>query len=491
MPYQPTNPYPYNVGVDLREGLTLHFRVDNYDTIIKFKIEIYDLFKNQRIYTIIREMGDIEIVGEEKKIIEGEEQIIQILDETDTIVYFDYYEGESALPVKGGLSEESVCKLELTNYLKTIEQIQYEKYYNRVKDFSSFEITENVDDSYYELDEANCISGIKDEYEDYLKSLSKIVIPYQIKNNEGETKIVQGINSVVFKNFPNLQEVILPSSLYELKKEAFSDCKNLKNVNFSYGLTIIGEGVFKNCTSLYNIELVDTIGEIGTSCFEGCENLNEIKLSKLITVIPTKCFLNNKNLKNIELKNIITINKNAFEGCSKLLKLELSDLWQTIEESAFKDCKSIYEIDLPINNSKSSNQSIGKGAFIGCDNIVELTIPFIGKSIEFTGEEGLFGYIFGESEEGEEGIEQKYSDEDMKNYKIPSSIARVVITNAEKLSYGAFYNCKEIIEIILNEGLETIDDYAFYNCCNLTKIQIPSTVKTIGVKAFALEEVYE
>ena len=49
MPYQPTNPYPYNIGVDLREGLTLQFKVDNYDTIIRFEIEIYDLFKSEKI----------------------------------------------------------------------------------------------------------------------------------------------------------------------------------------------------------------------------------------------------------------------------------------------------------------------------------------------------------------------------------------------------------------------------------------------------------
>ena len=119
-----------------------------------------------------------------------------------------------------------------------------------------------------------------------------------------------------------------------------------------------------------------------------------------------------------------------------------------------------------------------------------MSIPFIGGTQNATGHKSLFGYIFGEATEG---IKQKYSgvEEDIKIYEIPSSIAKVVITNAKKLSYGAFYNCKEIIEIILNEGIETIGDYVFYNCCNLTKIQIPSTVTKIGIKAFGLEEVYE
>ena len=37
MPYQPTNPYPYNTGIDLDEGLTFQFKVDNYDVINKLK----------------------------------------------------------------------------------------------------------------------------------------------------------------------------------------------------------------------------------------------------------------------------------------------------------------------------------------------------------------------------------------------------------------------------------------------------------------------
>ena len=53
MPYQPTNPYPYNTGIDLDEGLTFQFKVDNYDIINKFKIEIYDLFREEKIYTIV------------------------------------------------------------------------------------------------------------------------------------------------------------------------------------------------------------------------------------------------------------------------------------------------------------------------------------------------------------------------------------------------------------------------------------------------------
>lgn len=502
MPYQPTNPYPYNTGVDLREGLTLQFRVDNYDTIIKFEIELYDLFKNEKIYTIIREIGEIDNSKEEKVLIEGDKQIIRIFDETNTLVYFNYYEGESVLPVVGGLSEESVCKIELTNYLKTIEQIQYEKYYNRVTDFEGFEITEinepeNTDLSYYileKLEDSNnyYITGIKEDYKkDYFSTLNKIVVPYQVRVLNQETgaiqnQIVRGIADGVFQDLGNLQEIILPSSLYAIGASVFAGCYSLKNVIFSYGLSEIGDKAFYNCTNLSFIELLDSITKIGVSCFEECTKLNSLVLSNSMNEIPERCFFNNRSLKNIKLKQIKNIGAEAFSGCSNLSVIEFSTFLEVIGANAFQNCTSICELFLP-----KSLTTIEKGAFYGCENIVEIEIPFIGGGdIEgSTDSAKLFGYIFGEPIEGQEGVTQKYSDSDVDSvvYAIPSSIAKVVLTNETKISYGAFYNCEEIIEIILNEDIAEIGKYAFYNCYNLTNIEIPSGVKFIGNNAFSLE----
>lgn len=504
MPYQPTNPYPYNTGVDLREGLTLQFRVDNYDTIIKFEIELYDLFKNEKIYTIIREIGEIDNSTEEKVLIEGNKQIIRIFDETNTLVYFNYYEGDSVLPVVGGLSEESVCKIELTNYLKTIEQIQYEKYYNRVTDFTNFEITEikDLEDpelSYYILEKNEnsnnyYITGIKEKYREEFEAFSKIVVPYQIriKNQETniiETQIVRGISKEVFKELKNLQEIILPSSLYAIGNSVFEECSSLKNVIFSYGLSEIGDSVFKNCTDLNFIELLNSISEIGESCFEGCINLKNLVLSNSISTIPVHCFYNNSSLTNIKLKHITKIGEGAFSGCSKLSKIEFSTKLKIISKNAFQDCKNICELCLPENLI-----TIDKGAFNGCDNIVEIEIPFIGggnidKPI---GNERLFGYIFGEPTEGQEGVTQKYSDSDSVVYAIPSNIAKVkILKETTTIPYGAFYNCEEILEIILNEGITEIGKYAFYNCYSLTEMEIPSSVKFIDNNAFSLEKLIE
>ena len=48
----------------------------------------------------------------------------------------------------------------------------------------------------------------------------------------------------------------------------------------------------------------------------------------------------------------------------------------------------------------------------------------------------------------------------------------------------AFMNCKQLREIVLNEGQQNIGDGSFYNCTSLSSITLPSTVMEVGSSAF-------
>ena len=48
----------------------------------------------------------------------------------------------------------------------------------------------------------------------------------------------------------------------------------------------------------------------------------------------------------------------------------------------------------------------------------------------------------------------------------------------------AFKDCKQLREVVFNEGLQKIGIYAFYNCKLLSSITLPSTVIEIGSYAF-------
>ena len=63
------------------------------------------------------------------------------------------------------------------------------------------------------------------------------------------------------------------------------------------------------------------------------------------------------------------------------------------------------------------------------------------------------------------------------NYvKLPSTL--------DTIGQSAFYACKALERVDVQNGLIAIDYYAFAKCENLKKITIPRTCKTIKDKAF-------
>merc|ERR1712007_236715 len=64
------------------------------------------------------------------------------------------------------------------------------------------------------------------------------------------------------------------------------------------------------------------------------------------------------------------------------------------------------------------------------------------------------------------------------------SLREVILNDGlTKIGESAFFNCKGLKEVVLNEGLGEIGRSAFHNC-KLQRILIPSTVMEISYSAF-------
>ena len=130
--------------------------------------------------------------------------------------------------------------------------------------------------------------------------------------------------------------------------------------------------------------------------------------------------------------------------------------------------------------------SIGEDAFSGCSSLENITLPFVGGSVNASSAPGsaLFGYVFGtNSYTGSTAIKQYYSSKSYITYYIPTALKSVTITGG-KIFYGAFYGCSSLTSITIPDSVTIIGDYAFYNCSSLTSITIPDSVTIIGDYAF-------
>ena len=71
---------------------------------------------------------------------------------------------------------------------------------------------------------------------------------------------------------------------------------------------------------------------------------------------------------------------------------------------------------------------------------------------------------------------------------VPKTVTHVYFhSSVECVDYPfqeVFSNCRSLVKVILNNGLQTIGSWAFNNCTSLCHIIIPSSVYYIGYKAF-------
>ena len=136
-----------------------------------------------------------------------------------------------------------------------------------------------------------------------------------------------------------------------------------------------------------------------------------------------------------------------------------------IGDYAFKGRTDLVKVDI-----LNTITTIGFGAFSGCDNITEMTLPFIGESRSAT-TNTFFCYIFG-------GENYSFNDR-----IVPKSLRKVTI-NDGIIEARAFYGCRYLTEIVISENISSIGDSAFGVCKSLKHVDIPDSVITVGDSIF-------
>ena len=343
MPYQPTNPYPYNTAVDLEEGLEFRFRADNYDIINSFEIELYDLLKNKKLYTINRCIGDIQ----DNKIVKGTKQLLQVFDENEEQVYLEeFLDSESSiLPLKSKRNNLNLGVLNLSGYLATIEQIEKRKYYSEVDNAEDLMITKS---EAFEIDENGVIVSYNSEVLS-TEEKKNIVVPYELPftNQNGTQKIrVTGISDNVFAKDENIEEVIIPSCVVFIGESnqanqndilgVFYQATNLKKVVLNYGTSRIGKDCFWGCNNLTEFNFIDSISEINANAFRECKSLLIVNCPIDLKGISQGAFRDSGVTELFLSENILRIEDNAFYNCKNLTRLKTYSKLSFIGQSSFE-----------------------------------------------------------------------------------------------------------------------------------------------------------
>ena len=329
--------------------------------------------------------------------------------------------------------------------------------------------------------------------------LESIMIPFLGKNVDEDGKL-----SYLFggANVPQSLKTVTVTNQRRVANSAFANCKYLERVSYEKDVNYIGESCFSGCellvsfnsTEIGTVDLSGSIEEIGTSAFQNCESITHIVFSE----------------------ETLVIGNYAFSGCKNIEELNLTNRITTIGRYAFQNLKKITSVKV-----HNSTELIGVGAFQGCDSMLEIEIPFVGRTKNSESYEAVFGFIFGYDTKNNrvnanystsfineqvgvvEGSTWQYSCYDFDDYyygnglqsyfyHIPNVLTKVTVTNQTDVKAAAFNGCKNITEITFVSEFTSISNAAFQNCSSLLKlnsnadidINISGTYKTIGDMAF-------
>ena len=438
--------------------------------------------QNSKISTELSEYKEqLELYISNKKIENAEFEKETLFAGKDTLRYNTQKDGETG-------TIKTICPEMKSNYVKKIK-IKKGKMILETKDKREIKIAVGlgIEVNPYEIKDGELIAS-----EDNLLLIDS---NGTLKLPESVTSIGEGAFANTASDGIQLKKVIIPSTVREIKANAFSGNSQIEEVVIEIkngkGVTTIGDRAFYNCTNLEKIELPDTVTKIGKNLFSYCKALKNVKLSNKLTEIPYEMFRGCYALTKIKISNgVISMGGGAFSGCENLTDITLPNTLNHIEGNVFSGCQKLQNINLQenvnyifengilMNKEKTimnyiSSSAINGDTFSVPDGIVELSpnllamyitvkkviIPASVTSIEI----GFFP----------SSIEKIEIDEN--NSKYISSGGNIFSKDKKTL-----YMCvSKDIEITVEEGTEEIGWKAFIYS-NAITINFPDSLKKIG-----------
>ena len=265
-------------------------------------------------------------------------------------------------------------------------------------------------------------------------------------------------------------EVVIPGSV------VYNDNK--------YKVVGIDEYAFYYCSSLSSIELPEGVTSIGDKAFNGCSKLDRIYL---LSEIP---FTYNSSLAGIpSTYRIIIVPETAVETYQQ------AEGWSDIAKYITGAERMTQSIEVTASNIGSAVRTAITDALV--EDVVDLTIKGTINSYDIIVLNHKMPILQNLDLSEAQIVNSDYPYYD-KYCTADSTITSCMFRNHSTLrslkfpkkmkgNMGeyVFYECINLRQILLPEGITSIGSHGFYNCKSLTNIAIPNGITSIGSYAFS------
>jgi len=244
-----------------------------------------------------------------------------------------------------------------------------------------------------------------------------------------------------------------------------------------YRVTAIAYRAFYNCSNVTEFVLPETIDSIGNQAFAGCRSIERL-------IVPL-------GVRSMRVSQTIS-------NCSSLKILQIpvalvSKNWSYVSSMVndFGNLSSIADLylDAPTMRdwySKGVSCYYGMGGsyvmpkmhmLINGTEVTEVVIPEEATNI-------APGAFHGLSEITKVVIPSSVTNIGAMAFRCCSSLSDLQLPNTVTRLPDGVFSRTAINELIVPEGVDTLDQYVADQCPNLTHVSLPSTLKAMGMKLF-------
>ncbi len=176
-------------------------------------------------------------------------------------------------------------------------------------------------------------------------------------------------------------------------------------------------------------------------------------------------------------ESITTIEEGAFLDCEELVEVTIPSSVNVIKHRTFSGCEALEYVTF-LGNIRG----LGDEAFNDCQELRRVTLP---DTVESIGEACFENCLSLYSINLPEGL--TYLGAFAFNYC--QSLASITIPSTVSVINGStFFQNRSLNNLVISNGVQEIHQYAFASCFALTQVNIPASVKKVEPYAFAYSE---
>ena len=298
----------------------------------------------------------------------------------------------------------------------------------------------------------------------------------------GEEKVVD----IIYCLPMSLKQIYL-TGCESVPEKAFYNCFYIELISFLSSVKTIGNSAFECCyyANIERLESLETVGDRAfyATAFDGEKMphlsyigdlafantlIYEMAFSSKLTHIGTSAFAYTGLREIILPKDLQYLGSTAFFGCNYLedvyfLSAEPCEIGSTPFTEVDEEGTVYYSAAMVWVPNASSAIAYRNHVNMRDYAASLFSIDYQGKTGYITEGDCLIGYI-------------NKDDERLVTLTVPEGI--------KEIADYAFYNRRDIEDIVMPEGFTKIGKYAFYNCTSVQNLILPSTIKEIDDYAF-------